>query len=74
MAALRSIPRAAQTRPTPSGTFMPSYWADRANICPACARSNWLVGRHSAECGFCGTALPIAGTLSHQMVLEQQAA
>lgn len=28
--------------------------------CPGCGRSQWYVGRISAECGFCGTALPLA--------------
>lgn len=29
-------------------------------ICPGCHYSNWIVGRFSAECGFCATALPLA--------------
>lgn len=33
----------------------------RENLCPGCARSNWAVGRITAECGFCKTVLPIAG-------------
>jgi hypothetical protein len=28
--------------------------------CPGCSHSNWLVGRITAECAFCGTALPRA--------------
>ncbi len=28
--------------------------------CPGCGRSHWLVGRISAECAFCATALPLA--------------
>jgi uncharacterized protein (DUF983 family) len=32
------------------------------NRCPACGRSHWYVGRLSAECGFCGTALALADT------------
>lgn len=28
--------------------------------CPSCGEANWLVGRMSAECGYCATALPIA--------------
>lgn len=27
--------------------------------CPGCSRSNWLIGRTLAECGFCATALPL---------------
>ena len=45
---------------TKARAFVPSYWMDRLNSCPACSRSNWWVGRMSAECGFCGTTLPIA--------------
>jgi hypothetical protein len=35
------------------------YRPDHANFCPGCGRSHWYVGRFSAECGFCATALPI---------------
>lgn len=27
--------------------------------CPGCGRSNWLVGRQTAECAFCAVALPL---------------
>ncbi len=37
------------------------YRQHQTNHCPGCGRSNWLVGRASAECGFCATALPFAG-------------
>jgi hypothetical protein len=30
------------------------------NSCPGCGRSHWHVGRVTAECAFCATALPIA--------------
>ena len=36
------------------------YRADSSNHCPGCGRSHWYVGRISAECGFCGTAVPLA--------------
>jgi hypothetical protein len=32
------------------------------NHCPGCGRTHWYVGRLSAECGFCSTALPLADT------------
>jgi hypothetical protein len=35
------------------------YRAGESNRCPGCGRSHWHVGRLSAECGFCGTALPL---------------
>lgn len=28
--------------------------------CPGCNRSHWIIGRVTAECCFCGTALPLA--------------
>ncbi|HZU51070.1 MAG TPA: PilZ domain-containing protein [Sphingomicrobium sp.] len=36
------------------------YRANSSNHCPGCGRSHWYIGRVSAECGFCGTAIPLA--------------
>lgn len=30
------------------------------NHCPGCGRTHWIIGRMSAECAFCTTALPLA--------------
>ena len=38
------------------------YRQHETNHCPGCGRTHWLVGRVSAECGFCATALPFAGS------------
>src|SRR6476659_5759057 len=38
------------------------YRANTDNQCPGCGRSHWYIGRISAECGFCGTAVPLAET------------
>ena len=38
------------------------YRAESSNHCPGCGRSNWHIGRITAECGFCGTAVPLAET------------
>lgn len=38
------------------------YRPDETNRCPGCARMHWIVGRFSAECAFCATALPLEGT------------
>ena len=38
------------------------YRANEENRCPGCGRCNWHIGRISAECGFCGTAVPLAET------------
>ena len=40
------------------------YRSGETNHCPGCGRSHWYVGRLSAECGFCGTALPLVESLS----------
>jgi hypothetical protein len=36
------------------------YHEDEVNHCPGCGRTHWYVGRVSAECGVCSTALPLA--------------
>lgn len=36
------------------------YRQHETNHCPGCGRSHWYLGRFSAECGFCATALPFA--------------
>ena len=36
------------------------YRANETNRCPGCGRAQWYVGRLTAECGFCGTAVPLA--------------
>ena len=40
--------------------LLPLYHMGEPNRCPGCGRSHWYVGRLSAECGFCGTALALA--------------
>jgi hypothetical protein len=36
------------------------YRENAVNHCPGCGRTHWLIGRLLAECGFCGTALPLS--------------
>ena len=36
------------------------FHADETNRCPGCGHSQWYVGRVTAECAYCGTALAIA--------------
>lgn len=45
--------------------FAPVYHKGRVNECPGCHGSQWWVGRFSAQCAYCKTALPLhdAGTL-----------
>lgn len=38
------------------------YRGEEVNHCPGCGRSQWIVGRVSAECAFCATALPLIET------------
>ena len=40
--------------------FMPLYYAGEINHCPGCGSMHWHVGRMTAECAQCETALPIA--------------
>jgi hypothetical protein len=35
------------------------YRANERNWCPGCGREHWIVGRVTAECAFCTTALPL---------------
>jgi uncharacterized protein (DUF983 family) len=62
---LRSIESASGKRfphdPAVRG-FQLLYHPGEQNRCPACGRSHWYVGRLSAECGFCGTALALVDT------------
>lgn len=39
--------------------YVVTYRRGEVNHCPGCGRSQWWVGRVSAECAFCGTALPL---------------
>src|SRR3546814_16074541 len=36
------------------------YREGELNHCPGCGRSHWIIGRFSADCGFCATALALA--------------
>ena len=38
------------------------YRPDGVNHCPGCGRAHWIIGRFSAECAFCATALPLIDT------------
>jgi hypothetical protein len=46
----------------PSRGYHAVYRLNEVNHCPGCGRTHWLLGRTLAECGFCATALPIAGS------------
>jgi hypothetical protein len=46
-------------RPSERG-YHAVYREHQVNHCPGCGRTQWLIGRISAECAFCSTALPLA--------------
>ncbi len=52
------------TSPEPTLTrgFRPLYHHDTVNHCPGCGRTHWHIGRATAECAFCETALPLAAS------------
>lgn len=37
-----------------------AYRENETNHCPGCGRTHWIIGRVTAECAFCGTALVLA--------------
>ena len=51
--------RAFSCDPSARG-YQPLYREREPNRCPGCGRAQWIVGRMSAECAFCATALPFA--------------
>ena len=36
------------------------YYAGETNHCPGCGGTHWQVGRSTAECARCGTAMQLA--------------
>lgn len=40
------------------------YREHEVNRCPGCGRTQWIIGRVTAECAFCETALPLASGLN----------
>lgn len=43
---------------SPNGYAIPYRMGER-NYCPGCTRQHWHIGRLTAECAFCGTAIPM---------------
>jgi hypothetical protein len=42
------------------------YREHETNHCPGCGRTHWVIGRVSAECAFCATALPLEASFSKE--------
>lgn len=40
------------------------YREHEINHCPGCGRTHWIIGRLTAECAFCSTAMPLADGLN----------
>lgn len=55
----RPIPAVAGFDPARRG-YHAIYREHETNHCPGCGRTHWYIGRLSAECGFCATAIPLA--------------
>lgn len=47
--------------------YAPLYYADQVNHCPGCSGTSWYVGRFSAECAHCQTAIPFAQSMQQSM-------
>lgn len=52
----------ASLQPDKRGYHVP-YRPGEPNWCPGCGRSQWWVGRQSAECAFCCTALELPSAM-----------
>jgi hypothetical protein len=39
--------------------YCAAYRSGEPNRCPGCGRDQWTIGRITAECAFCSTALPL---------------
>lgn len=59
MNAYASVPPYGRSKASARG-YQVLFHADGVNRCPGCHGTNWLVGRITAECARCGTALPLA--------------
>lgn len=44
--------------------FHAAYHEGEVNHCPGCGRTHWHIGRLSAECAFCSTALPLMASMT----------
>jgi hypothetical protein len=51
-------------------TFRPVYRPGETNRCPGCSATSWHVGRTSAECAMCFTAIPLASDPARALGLE----
>lgn len=61
-----TAPQPVATRRITQRGHAPTYRFDTTTHCPGCDRAQWHVGRMSAECAFCATAVPfrVAGDVA----------
>lgn len=62
---LELIPHSApRNRPAPPEKrgYLISYRVRETNHCPGCGASQWIIGRQSAECAVCSTAIPFSAS------------
>jgi hypothetical protein len=55
---LSTIERRGPFNPNSRG-YHAVYHDGEVNHCPGCGHTHWIIGRVSAECAFCSTALPL---------------
>ena len=55
---LSTINRPSTFNPNTRG-YHAVYHDGEINHCPGCGHTHWIIGRVSAECAFCSTALPL---------------
>ena len=56
---LRTFNQTRETFDPASRGYHAVYRDGEVNHCPGCGRTHWHIGRMSAECAFCTTALPL---------------
>ncbi len=61
----RAIPLPAFMMPQRSA--VPLYHQDTVNHCPSCSHTQWHIGRATAECAFCATAMPLSAVAAQPM-------
>lgn len=54
------VPPPSPNLPRRGNGYVGLYESGAMNRCPGCGNSNWYVGRATAECAFCRTAVPLA--------------
>ncbi len=59
-------------RPEQRGYAVGVYREGQRNDCPGCGRCHWTIGRVTAECAFCSTAMPLEIAASGSTVIQHR--